>query len=299
MDFGEVKLKEIDLILDLVELGGVRELSRQQGLSPGKISKWIQSIESKLGLNLFERTSRGITVTPDGEAILPSLRKMHSTYIGLKVGSKNKGLPKELTFATTSFFSTHVLPDLFHKLRCEVPKTRFRLIDLAPNQLMAVAMRGGFQMAVHINDLDWPKTWESNKVGEVTWKLYCRKGHPVKGSSQLSKILKYPFVYPFYWTPEGLKYGNDNCPIPIENRTMGDLTATATSAVEVVMRSDQFGFLPDVAARPAHERGEIDVIKIKNWPLVSRPVFLSVKADKVTKKLFESSCQKLNTHLKG
>lgn len=297
MELGEIKLKEINLILDLVEAGGVRELSRQQGLSPGKISKWVHSIETKLGLSLFDRTSRGITMTPDAETLLPSLKKMQKTYLDLKLGAKNSEAPRELTFATTSFFSTHVLPDLFQNIRPDIADTRFRLIDLAPNQLMPVAMRGGFQMAVHIGDLDWPKTWVSQHIGEVTWRLYCRKDHPTSGSNQLSKILKYPFVYPFYWTPEGLKYGSDNCPLPIKERTMGDLTATATSAVEVVIRSDQFGFLPDVAARPAYERGELDIKTIRGWPPVSRPVYLSVKADMITKRLFESCAQNLRAHL--
>ena len=297
LELGEIKLKEINLILDLVESGGVRELSRQQGMSPGKISKWVNSIEAKLGIPMFERTSRGLTVTPDAETILPSLRVMQKTFMDLKMGSRNTDLPKELTFATTSFFSTHVLPDLFANLRSDHPETRFRLIDIAPNQLMPVAMRGGFQIAVHIGDLDWPKTWVSEHIGEVTWKLYCRKGHPTSGSNQLAKILKYPFVYPFYWTPEGLKYGTDHCPLPIKDRIMGDLTATATSAVEVVIKSDQFGFLPDIVAGPALERGELELKTIRNWKPVSQPVYLSVKSDLITKKLFESCIERLRSYL--
>ncbi len=297
MDFGELKLKEISLIIELSKTGSLRELARHQGFRPGQLSKWVSGAETKIGFRVFDRSTYGLTLTPEGREVLPLLEQLQQAYANLESLPVSAPVLDEMTFATNSFFSTHLLPSLFADITKGGAPTRFRLIDLPPTQMLSVAMRGGFQCAVHMGGMDWPGTWTSRFVGDLHWHLYCRSGHPTEGSQQLTQILKYPFVSPVYWTKEGIKFGDDQCPLPMNKRKKGDLTATASSALEIVLRSDQFAFLPEIVARPYVERGDLLQKDVRSWRKVSAKVYLTVKSDQISQKLFKKMQEQLHFHL--
>lgn len=297
MDLGEVKFKEINMLLSISQCGSLREVARRENMAVGQVSKWMSSLESKLGFPLLDRSAQGVSLTAEAKTILPDLKKLQSLASGLEVGKSPDESPTELTFATASFFSTHLIPEWVKQVREENPNYRFRVIDVGPNQMISTSMRGGFHGCLHLEKMDWPRTWSSVQVGELGWGLYCREGHPSGNSNHLESLLQYAFVYPIFWSQEGLKFGNDNCPLPIKKRQMGDLTATAGSAIELVARSDQMAFMPEIVARPYVERGILVQKNVKEWSRVTAPVYLTVKSDRVTKKFFEASQQRLKTIL--
>jgi DNA-binding transcriptional LysR family regulator len=164
---------------------------------------------------------------------------------------------------------------------------RVRMMDLAPSQFIPVALRGAFQFCIHLQDLDWPKTWTSVPIGHLKWMLCCRKNHPLVSKPVLREALKFPFVYPVYWTSEGVRYGQDHCPLPINKRIIGHETTTALSARELVRTTDHIGFLPELVLRQSLARDEIETVEIPSWKPVQQTVYLSVKNDVVKQKTFE------------
>ncbi|MCB0356595.1 MAG: LysR family transcriptional regulator [Bdellovibrionales bacterium] len=284
MNIEDLKLKEISVFLELIETSSIRELARRMQVSPGQITKLVKSLEQKLDMTLLDRSIKGVRATPQAHelmASLKSIREQSQILSGHKSKQKNNEL---LTFASTSFFSTHLLPQVFAQLEESMPEIKFRLLDLPPSQFLAVGLRNGFDYCVHLQNLDWPKTWESVKVGEVRWVLCCRKNHPLTDKYNLKKVLSYPFVYPVYWTSEGIHYGNDECPVSISKRIKGHETTTATSAVKILKQSQHIAYLPEIVVREELEHKEVELIHISSWPVVKKPVYLTVKADRVKKK---------------
>lgn len=299
MDLEEIKIKEINIFLDLIRTGSVRELARQRNMGPGQISKIIHSLENKIGFALLERSFLGVKTTAKAQDILPMFQEIRANQEAFNSSFVKTQSTPTLSIATTSFFSTRFLPLLFSHFSKTYPNYKMRLLDLPPDLFLSVALRGGFQICLHLRELDWPKTWTSIEVGKMSWLLCCRNGHPALKDTDtpnpkalqevitnMRNLTKYPFVFPVYWSQNGLTYGSDSFPLSQDKRIRGYETSTATSAVEVIRLTDHLGFVPEIVARPLLESGDLIGLKVPTIKPVSEAVFLTVKNEIVTQKMF-------------
>ncbi len=281
MNIEDLKLKEIRLLLDLVRIRSVREVARKQKLQPSHVSKIITSVEHKLGLRLFERSATGVRATADAMELVPLLEDMQRFEQRLSATLVPANRKETLTFASTTFFTNHVIPDLLTRVGRWRNQVNFRLLDLAPTQFVPVALRGGFQVCLHTNSRDWPQTWTSTKIGTLRWHVYSRTDHPLPRRTTLAEIIKYPFIQPIYWADDGVHHGTDPFPKPISERIRGYETSTADSAAELLKRTDQLACLPEILARPLVQAGDLRIIEWKKTVLNEEPVFLAVKSGSV------------------
>jgi DNA-binding transcriptional LysR family regulator len=176
--------------------------------------------------------------------------------------------------------------------------TTFRFLDLAPDQIIPVGLRNGFEMAVHFGALAWPGTWSTQSLGKSRWVLCARHEHPLSKRPGLAQILEFPFVVPTYWTADGLVRGNDQFPIDIKKRKMGFETATADAAVPILLETDHLAFLPNLLVRPFIDRKLLREIRATDLPMISRELFLTVKADAVPAKAFATLASALSASLR-
>lgn len=287
MAIENIKLREIELLLSLLKLKSVREVGREKNMQPGQVSKWITSLERKLGHKLLDRSATGMRPTARAIELLPYLENIASLQEKLS-GETKKSQDHIFSFASSSFMSTHLMPYIVHHISETSPDVKFKLIDLPPTAFISAALRGAYEYCIHSKELEWPKTWTTEKVGNLKFNLYARKKHPVLKQPTLKNVLKYPFVIPIYWSQDGTQYGDDQCPIPMSKRIKGHETATAASAAEIVKVSDQLAFLPEIVARAPG----LEEIKLP-WKTIERPVYLSVKSGTVKQsdfRLISSIC---------
>ncbi len=286
----DIKLSEINLFLSLVKIKSVRELSRQLNMQPGQISKWVQSLEKKVGTPLLERSAVGVQATPRALELIPVFEKMSALGEGLRPEAGTRKNGRILSIASSSYLSTNLLPMILHEMLDELGEAKVRMIDLPPAQFIPAGLRGAFDYCLHTQQLEWPSTWTTVEIGHLRWSIYCRKNHPVLKSPGLRNVLKFPFVVPVYWTPDGTRYGDDQCPIPMSKRRKGHETATAGSAAEIIKVTDQLGFLPELIAKKAEENGELEKV-LMSWRPVKKTVYLSVKSATVKQHDFEGLIQ--------
>lgn len=281
MQLDDIKFREIQLFLALIRLRSVRELARQTHMQPGQVSKLLQSLEKKLGFPLVERSMGGIRPTPKALELLPQLERINSLKEKLADSYQSEDPIQTLTLASSSFFSTYVVPAAIRELRSQDLKVR--VIDLPPTQFISAALRGTFEYCIHAQPLDWPRTWTTEEIGSMPWRIYSRKGHPVLKTPSLKEVLRYPFVVPIYWTSDGVQNGDDECPVPANRRKRGHETATAASAAEIMKVTDQLGFLPDLVA----QKHQLEAVPVPGWKPLKKPVYLSVKNSTVKQRQFE------------
>ena len=62
------------MFLAVAELGGFRAASRRLGVTPSAVSQAIRSLEERIGVPLFSRTTRSIGLTEAGERLLADVR---------------------------------------------------------------------------------------------------------------------------------------------------------------------------------------------------------------------------------
>ncbi len=71
-------LNDMVLFADVIEHGGFTAASRALGIPKSRISRRIASLEKQLGLQLMYRSTRKLSLTPDGELFLSHCKDMRS-----------------------------------------------------------------------------------------------------------------------------------------------------------------------------------------------------------------------------
>ncbi|MGN0658572.1 MAG: LysR family transcriptional regulator [Emergencia sp.] len=69
-------LVKYEVFLDIVERGSYSKVCEDRGYSLSGISKMMKSMEDEIGIPLITRTNKGISLTPDGEKVLPMIHQL-------------------------------------------------------------------------------------------------------------------------------------------------------------------------------------------------------------------------------
>ena len=286
MDIEDIKIKEIKVFLEVLKTGSVRAVARERATHAGQISKLISGLERKVGFKLIERSPFGVQPTAKALELLPLFDDIQKSEGDIRHSFMHGKEKSVLSFAANFFMATHLLPQIMTSFEKPYPDYRLRLLDLPPDSFLPVALRNGFQVCLHTGEQQWPTTWTSEKVGDLHWLLVARKNHPALEKPTLKEVVKYPFITPVYWTADGIVFGKDGFHSPGIKRIRGHETATAVGALEIIRRSDQLGFVPEVVARPFIKNGSVVEIDLSNVRKVRQPVYLTVKNDKISQKMF-------------
>ncbi|WP_418459182.1 LysR substrate-binding domain-containing protein [Brucella intermedia] len=69
----KVDPKVLSIFVDVANAGGFRDAARLNGKSPSWLSQTVRGLEDELGVRLFNRTTRSVTLTEAGERLLERL----------------------------------------------------------------------------------------------------------------------------------------------------------------------------------------------------------------------------------
>ncbi|MBA5851631.1 LysR family transcriptional regulator [Clostridium sp. cel8] len=116
-------LKKYELLVDVAETGNFTTSGNRLGYTQSGVSHIIKSLEKEMGFPLFIRTRRGVSLTNNGERIIPLVREMLSENSrleqtinelnGLNIGS--------ITIGTYSSISINWLPKIIYEFQKDFP----------------------------------------------------------------------------------------------------------------------------------------------------------------------------------
>ena len=72
----DLNLHQLDVFVRVARLGGFSRAADQMGLSQAGMSILIRKLEERIGVKLFERTTRSLSLTPAGQGLLPIAERM-------------------------------------------------------------------------------------------------------------------------------------------------------------------------------------------------------------------------------
>jgi DNA-binding transcriptional LysR family regulator len=107
-----VSLRLIETFIEAARLGSFSGAGRALGLSPGSVSQNIKNLEDQLGVRLFERTTRQVRLTPEGERYrsrcAPALEALTEAAEAARADRENLSGTLRIT-STTAFGLDEVL----------------------------------------------------------------------------------------------------------------------------------------------------------------------------------------------
>lgn len=133
-------------------LGSYTAAARSLSISPSAVSKSIQRLEKQLGVSLFARTTRSLTLTPEGRDLHErALRLLHDAEEIEQAAKAARTEPAgTLRIAASLPIGLHVIAPVLPQFRRLHPKVN---IDLRLSDHTVDLIEGGFDVAVRIGDL--------------------------------------------------------------------------------------------------------------------------------------------------
>ena len=71
-----MELSEIRMFLKVAELGSFTRAAEHLGLSKARVSLGVSALEAEVGSRLFQRTTRAVRLSPDGEQFFARARRL-------------------------------------------------------------------------------------------------------------------------------------------------------------------------------------------------------------------------------
>lgn len=132
-----VTLRELRLLVAVARAGSILKAASEIGLTQPAVSKAIADLESTFGVHLFDRTNRGVSVTPQGEILL---RRATGVFDELRhaadeLQSLSDAERGEVRLGSTSALCAGLLPHAIAAVRGRRPGYRFQLTELESGKL--------------------------------------------------------------------------------------------------------------------------------------------------------------------
>lgn len=98
------RFADLQLFLRVARLGSLRAAAQELGLTPPAVSKRLAALEARLGVRLLNRTTRRLSVTPEGETYLADGARLLAEFDELERGMAGGRLaPQGLLRINASF----------------------------------------------------------------------------------------------------------------------------------------------------------------------------------------------------
>ncbi|MCB1647735.1 MAG: LysR family transcriptional regulator, partial [Pseudomonadales bacterium] len=120
--------------LAAAEEGSLSAAARALGLSQPTLSRQVSALEEELGVTLFERTGRQLTLTESGLALLNYAKSMGDAAVSLSNAATGQDdrLEGTVCISTTELVAAHIMPDILRSLHAAAPGITLELV--ASNQ---------------------------------------------------------------------------------------------------------------------------------------------------------------------
>lgn len=117
--------------LAAVASGSLSKAAEELNYTPSGVSQLVTALEEEFGFPLLKRSKKGVSLTPEGESLLPAvsayIRQERRIY---QLAAEVKGLDiGSITIAAYSSIATHWLPKVIANFRRDYPNIRIKLLE--------------------------------------------------------------------------------------------------------------------------------------------------------------------------
>ena len=126
-----MNIETLRLISQIIESRSITKVAERENISQSALSQHIKSIESRLGVQLFDRTNRGLIPTVEGETFYRYAKNIVDCYHSLlREFEENKRNFTKLTIYANPLFSSYALPCTLFDLQTHFPEINMDMIVL-------------------------------------------------------------------------------------------------------------------------------------------------------------------------
>ena len=177
----------LQAFLSIAERGSFQRAAAHLNLSQTAISHRMRKLEDELGLKLFARTTREVTLTRAGIDFLPKAQKaiaeLEQSFDELKQqGAKRR---ERLDIACLPVFAIHHLPPILSRFNKTYSDVDVRIFETSSAAIAALVESGEVEFGLSVIQTNrWDLDVEV--IGDVPLVVACPKGHAFAGKRAVS-----------------------------------------------------------------------------------------------------------------
>jgi DNA-binding transcriptional LysR family regulator len=181
MSHRRVTLRQFRYFVAVAESGSVAAASRVMNIAQSALTKSLLELEAELGNSLFARSSKGMSLTPQGHRFLVSARKVLGSVadaVRLHAGEASPGLSGVLSLGVTSLVAGYYLSELFSRFRRNCPSVEVFVTEDTPRFLEHLLINGELDVAIMVsNALSEPQAMVSETLARSQNRVWLPSNH--------------------------------------------------------------------------------------------------------------------------
>ncbi len=190
MNHRHVTLRQFRYFIAVAESGSVAAASRMLAIAQSAVTKSLMELEDELGTQLFERSSRGMRLTPQGHRFLASARKVIAAVADatrLQVAEDTQALSGVLAVGVTSLVAGYYLSELFSRFRRTFPGVQVFVTEDEPRFLEHLLINGELDVAIMVsNALSEPQALVAETLTRSPNRVWLASHHPLSAQDELT-----------------------------------------------------------------------------------------------------------------
>jgi DNA-binding transcriptional LysR family regulator len=182
-------LRQIQYFVAVAEQGSVTRAAQNLSISQSSITEALKELENDLGVVLFERHPRGLSITHSGHQFLRHATKILSTVSDARTSfSGQQNIPSgTLNIGVTSLVAGYVLSDLLARYRRACPHVEVSAIEDNGGYLEHLLVGGELDVAVMvISNLRDRMALQAEILETSPYRLWLPMGHPLVSADIIS-----------------------------------------------------------------------------------------------------------------
>ncbi|APD13353.1 LysR family transcriptional regulator [Pandoraea pulmonicola] len=139
-----ISLRQLKAFVLVATLGNFTRAAERLHITQAGLSVMMREIETQLGSRLFDRTTRSVTLTQAGHALLPvaSAAVGQLDAVAGQIAAFGQAARKTLRIAATPLVSSHLMPVWFGEFSRANPEVDLRLHEAELSQVHALIEQG-------------------------------------------------------------------------------------------------------------------------------------------------------------
>ncbi|MFK8031312.1 MAG: LysR family transcriptional regulator [Gammaproteobacteria bacterium] len=184
-----LKLRQLRLLVAVDEHKSIQGASRQLNISQPAASKLIRDLEEDFGVELFERTNKGVLATEYGDALVRHGRLILAQlfHAAQELDDINDGSTGRVVIGTLLAASALLLPQTIANVAADKPNLTVKLVEGTNDKLMPALRTGDIDMVVgrlpthrYRDEISQEKLYDERAV------VVCRTDHPVLSRKRIA-----------------------------------------------------------------------------------------------------------------
>ncbi|MBY3073543.1 LysR family transcriptional regulator [Rhizobium laguerreae] len=182
-------LRQVQYFVAVAEQGSVTRAAQNLSISQSSVTEALKELETDLGVELFERHPRGLTITHNGHQFLRHATKILASVSDARTSfsSQQSALSGTLNIGVTSLVAGYVLSDLLARYRRACPGIEVSAIEDNGGYLEHLLVGGELDVAVMvISNLRDRMALQAEILETSPYRLWLPMGHPLVSADIIS-----------------------------------------------------------------------------------------------------------------